>query len=104
MATSPTMGSSTGCLDRRRWLGGRVQVRERHGQLAVWNQGQLLLMVAKRVRPHEVVPHPEQFKSVLPTAAARAAQTPIGHQVTAPLVAQRSLAEYDVLYQVEARS
>jgi hypothetical protein len=84
--------------------GGRVQVRERHGQLAVWNQGQLLLTVAKRARAHEVVPHPDQFKSILPTAAARAAQTPIGHQVVPPQVAQRSLAEYDALYQVEVRA
>lgn len=83
--------------------GGRVQVRERHGQLAVWNQGQLLLTLAKRSRAQEVVPHPDQFKSILPTAAARAAQTPIGHQVVPPLVAQRSLADYDALYHVEVR-
>ena len=81
--------------------GDQVQVRDRHGQLTVWHQGQLVLTVAKRPCSHEVVPHPDQFRTILPTATARQASTPIGHQQVPPVVLQRTLGEYDRLWHVE---
>lgn len=75
-----------------------VQVREHQGTLRIWSEGQLLLTVAKRPRSQEQVPHPDQFRTVLPAAAHRANAAPRGHQITPPLVARRSLADYDQLY------
>jgi hypothetical protein len=77
--------------------GRRVQVHERHGELTVWHQGQVVLTVAVRTHSGTVVPHPDQFRTVLPAAAARREQVPLGQQLPAPLVAQRPLDEYDVL-------
>lgn len=83
-------------------LAGRmVQVRERHGQLTVWSEGQQILQVTKRARSREIVPHPDQFRTVPSAAAARRVATPLGHQVAAPSVAQRPLHEYDRLCGVE---
>jgi DNA replication protein DnaC len=48
-----------------------VTGRARHGELSVWYQGQIVLSVATRSRSGSVVPHPEQFRTVLPAAAAR---------------------------------
>ncbi len=81
--------------------GSVVQVRERHGDLMIYYQGQLVLTVSKRTQSHEIVPHPEQFRDVPPAAARRRLKEPLGHQVTAPQVAQRPLAEYDQLCRVE---
>jgi hypothetical protein len=77
--------------------GRRVQVHERHGELTVWHQGQVVLTVAVRTQSGAVVPHPDQFRTVVPAAAARQEHVPLGHQLPAPLVAQRPLDEYDVL-------
>ncbi len=77
--------------------GRRVQVNARHGELSVWSQGQLVLRVATRSQSGSVVTHPEQFRTVLPAAAARRAYVPVGHQVLAPTVTQRPLADYDWL-------
>lgn len=83
-------------------LAGKVvQVGDRQGHLTIWGEGQIVLQVAKRARSRELVPHPDQFRTVPPAAATHRAATPLGHQVAAPLVAQRSLAEYDQLCGVE---
>lgn len=81
--------------------GRQVQVRERQGIVTAWYQGQLVLRVAKRARSGTLVPHPEQFRTVASAAAQQRASTPLGHQVPAPQVAHRNLAEYDQLYCVE---
>ena len=81
--------------------GRRVQVNARHGELYVWYQGHVVLRVAIRSQSGSVVPHPEQFRTVLPAAAARRAHVPVGHQILAPAVAQRPLAEYDWLCGVQ---
>ena|SRR5689334_16003496 len=86
-------------------LAGRgVQVSEQHGAVQVWHQGQCVLTVAARRQSGQLVPHPAQFRSVLPTASARRAHVPLGHQVTAPVVVQRPLADYDQLCGVHAVS
>jgi transposase len=77
--------------------GARVQVSAWQGQVRVWQQGQLVLAVTKRTRSGTCVPHPDQFRTVLPAAAARRASVPLGHQRAAPAVAQRPLSEYDRL-------
>lgn len=81
--------------------GTTVQVREHARQLRVFHQGQLLVTLHKRPRSQEIVLHPEQFRHVAPTSAHRQAQRPIGHQVQAPQVSIRQLAEYDQLFGVE---
>lgn len=78
-----------------------VQVCERHGQVTVWSHGQLVLQVAKRTRSRELVPHPDQFRTVASAATARRVVTPLGHRVVPPDVAQRPLTEYDRLCGVE---
>jgi hypothetical protein len=75
--------------------GRRVQVNDRHGLVTVWSQGQVVLRVASRRQSGTVVPHPDQFRAVLPAGAALRVHTPLGHQIPAPEVAQRALAEYD---------
>jgi transposase len=83
-------------------LAGKVvQVRDRHGQLTIWAESQVVLQVAKRARSRELVPHPEQFRTIPPAAALQRATTPLGHQVVTPMVAQRPLSEYDRLCGVE---
>jgi transposase len=74
-----------------------VQVSDWQGLVTIWQQGQIVLTVSKRARSGTCVPHPDQFRSILPAAAARRTSTPLGHLVPAPLVAQRPLGEYDVL-------
>jgi hypothetical protein len=81
--------------------GNVVQVRDRHGELAIYHQGQLALTVAKRALSHQSVPHPEQFRDVPPAAARRRLKEPLAHQMPAPQVAQRPLAEYDELCRME---
>jgi len=74
--------------------GARVQVSDWQGQVSVWQQATLVLA---RTRSGTCVPHPDQFRTVLPAAAARRASVPLGHQIVAPAVAQRPLSEYDRL-------
>lgn len=83
--------------------GTMVQVRERAQELRVFRQGQLLATLHKRPRSQEIVLHPEQFRHVAPASAHRQALKPIGHQVEAPSVAIRPLAEYDQFFGVEVR-
>ena len=78
-----------------------VQVRERQGQLTVWQHGRVLVTHLKRAQSQEVVTHPDQFRTVLPAAAQRRVAAPLGHQVEAPQVLTRTLAEYDRLCGVE---
>src|SRR5260221_7050835 len=63
-------------------------------RMSVWQQATLVLA---RTRSGTCVPHPDQFRTVLPAAAARRASVPLGHQIVAPAVAQRPLSEYDRL-------
>jgi transposase len=81
--------------------GSVVQVRERAGQLLVFSRGQLILQVTKRPRSQQIVPHPDQFRQVPPTLPLGQLSTPVGHQVAPPVVAMRSLWEYDRLFGVE---
>lgn len=83
--------------------GARVQVSDWQGQLRVWQHGHVVLSVSTRRRSGTCVPHPDQFRTVLPAAAARRASVPLGHQIVAPAVAQRPLSEYDRLCGVADR-
>lgn len=83
--------------------GSQVQVSAWQGQVSVWHQGQRVLAVTKRTRSGTCVPHPDQFRTVLPAAAARRASVPLGHHIAAPVVAQRPLSEYDRLCGVHGR-
>lgn len=82
-------------------MGRQVQIRERQGMLTVWSQGQQVLRVTKRTRSGSIVTHPEQFRTVASAAAQQRVSTPLGHQVAAPQVTQRALADYDRLCKVE---
>jgi len=84
--------------------GTRVQVSNWQGQLTVWQQGHVVFTTTPRTCSGTCVPHPDQFRSVLPAAAARRAQVPVGHQIPPPVVAQRPLSEYDWLCRVSPRS
>ena len=84
-----------------RVAGTVVQVRDRQGQLAVWQHGRLLVTHTKRPQSQAIVPHPDQFRTVLPAAAQRRVAEPLGHQVAPPQVATRPLADYDRLCGVE---
>jgi transposase len=81
--------------------GSLVQVRERNHQLRVFSASQLIAQLAKRPRSQDMVLHPDQFRTVVPTAALRQASKPIGHQQTAPQVVHRPLCEYDQIFGVE---
>jgi hypothetical protein len=65
----------------------------------MWSQGRLLLTVTKRPRSRECVPHPDQFRTVLPAAAWSHVTEPLAHQMPTVVVAQRALADYDQLWQ-----
>jgi hypothetical protein len=84
--------------------GAVVQVRERHGILSVWSQGQLLAELAKRPLSQETVTHPDQFRTVAPAASLRERMAPLGHQRTVPVVLTRALSEYDQLCGLEVSS
>ena len=81
--------------------GGQVQVRDEGAQLSVWQNGQQVAVLPKQTRTGAIVPHPAQFRDVLPAAALRRARQPLAHQHAAPVVTQRATAQYDVLYGVE---
>jgi transposase len=80
--------------------GRRVQVTAWHDLLRVYAQGQLVLSTPLRSQSGQVVSHPEQFVGLLPAASARRTPVPLGHQIPAPVVAQRPLWEYDQLFGV----
>ena len=84
--------------------GSVVQVREWHGVLKIWSQGQLLAELAKRPHSQTIVTHPDQFRNVAPAASRRTQLTPLGHQRSAPQVLTRSLSEYDQICGVEVPS
>ena len=81
--------------------GSMVLVRERARELRIFHQGSLIATVQKHPRSQEIVIHPEQFRDVAPAPSLRQSEKPLGHQVQAPPVAIRSLAEYDQLFGVE---
>lgn len=81
--------------------GSMVLVRERGRDLRVFHQGSLIATVQKHPRSQEIVIHPDQFRDVAPVPSLRQREKPLGHQVQAPIVAVRSLAEYDQLFGVE---
>jgi transposase len=82
--------------------GSLVLVRERHRTLRVFSHGQLIATLTKRPQSQEIVYHPDQFRTVAPASAMRAAMKPLGHQIAPPEVARRDLAEYDHLFGVHA--
>ena len=77
--------------------GRRVQVSAWAGEITIWSRGQVVLQVTARAQSGSLVPHPEQFAGILPAAAARRPEIPLGHQLPTPVVAQRDLSEYDHL-------
>jgi hypothetical protein len=81
--------------------GSMVSIRERNHHLLIFSTGQLIAELVKCPRSQEIILHPDQFRTVVPTASLRQATQPIGHQVTAPVVAHRSLCEYDQIFGVE---
>ena len=81
--------------------GSVVLVRERHRELRILHHGQLLATIRKQPRSQEIVLHPDQFRDVAPLPSLRSSEKPIGHQLPAPPVAIRSLAEYDQMFAVE---
>ncbi len=82
--------------------GSIVLVRERDRTLRVFSRGQLIVTLTKRPQSQEIVYHPDQFRTVAPVSAMRAAVKPLGHQIAAPEVARRDLAEYDQFFAVQA--
>lgn len=84
--------------------GSVVLVRERERELRIFHQGNLIATVQKHPRSQEIIIHPDQFRDVAPVPSLRQREKPLGHQVQAPLVAVRALAEYDQLFGVEVSS
>ncbi|HET8846907.1 MAG TPA: IS21 family transposase [Ktedonobacteraceae bacterium] len=84
--------------------GARVQVSMRQRHLRVFYQGMLVATHQVRSRSAEIVLHPEQFAGVPPTPSLRQALRPLGHQIPAPEVEVRTLAEYDQLFGLETLS
>lgn len=78
--------------------GTSVEVREHEGRLRVWRQGRLLAVLPKQARSGTHVPHPDQFRTVLPAAATLPARVPLGRLLPTPTIEHRTLAEYDQLY------
>jgi len=73
-------------------------VRERHHELLVFSGGQRIATLTKRPQSRDIVYHPDQFRTVAPASAIKAAAKPLGHQVPPPEVARRRLSEYDHLF------
>ena len=84
---SPSMACSMACpadfVPGRAPCAGERPPRQR---CSVWHQGQVVLTVAARSQSGRVVPHPDQFRTVPPAAAARRESVPLGHQIPAPPV------------------
>jgi transposase len=81
--------------------GAVVLVRERQRELRIFHQGNLIATLQKQPRSQEIVIHPDQFRDVAPAPSLRQSTKPLGHQVEAPPVTVRDLAEYDQLFAVE---
>jgi hypothetical protein len=81
--------------------GAMVQVRKRHRELRIFYQGRLVATHQVRPRSAEIVLHPQQFAGVPPTPSLRQTVRPVGHQIPAPQVEIRPLAEYDHLFGLE---
>jgi len=81
--------------------GAVVLVRERQRELRIFHQGSLIATLQKQPRSQEIVIHPDQFRDGAPTPSLRHTTKPLGHQVEAPTVTVRDLAEYDQLFAVE---
>jgi transposase len=81
--------------------GAMVQVRKRHRELRIFYQGRLVATHQVRPRSAEIVLHPQQFAGVPPTPSLRQMLRPVGHQIPAPQVEIRPLAEYDHLFGLE---
>lgn len=81
--------------------GAVVLVRDRHHELRVFFGGQRIATLTKRPQSQDIVYHPEQFRTVAPASALKAAVKPLGHQVAPPEVARRPLSEYDRLFGLE---
>jgi len=64
--------------------------------------GQCIATLTKRPQSQEIVYHPDQFRTVAPASAIKAAAKPLGHQISPPEVARRPLSEYDQLFGLEA--
>jgi transposase len=77
------------------------RVRERHHHLLVFSGGQRIATLTKRPQSQEIVYHPDQFRTVAPASAIRAAAKALGHQISPPEVERRPLAEYDRLFGLE---
>jgi hypothetical protein len=86
-----------GLAGRRVLVSASTDLAGRGSPVRIWWQRQLVLQVAAQPQSGQVVPHPEQFHTVLPAATARRPQVPLGHLVPAPVVERRPLAEYDWL-------
>ena len=81
--------------------GSVVLVREHNRELLVFAAGQLIVTLQKQARSQQIVSHPDQFRNVAPVSAIKQAAKPLGHQITPPQVASRSLCEYDQLFGLE---
>jgi hypothetical protein len=83
--------------------GALVRVRERNHHLLVFSGGQRIATLTKRPQSQDIVYHPDQFRTVAPASAIKAAAKPLGHQVAPPEVERRPLSEYDQLFGLEAQ-
>jgi transposase len=81
--------------------GSFVSVREHDHHLRIFATGKLIAELIKSPRSQEIILHPDQFRTVVPTASLRQVTQPIGHQVNAPVVVHRFLSDYDHLFGVE---
>lgn len=67
-------GNLSGVPGEAHLAGTTVLVRERRGELTIWSRGQCLLTVARSSRSRQVIPHPDQFRTI--PSAARQSVTP----------------------------
>lgn len=79
--------------------GTDVEVAAWGGQLSVWKAGRLLVCHLVRPRSGALVPHPDQFKDVLSASEVRRRPAPLGHLVETSPIVDRSLGDYDRLFQ-----
>jgi len=78
-----------------RLAGRRVQVREQQGLLTIWSAGHLLCRHPLQAPASRPVAHPQQWAGVPSAQAAAQRPVPVGYQVTAPPIQQRTAHEYD---------
>ncbi len=84
--------------------GSTVQVHAQEGLLQIGHQGQTIQTLPLSPRTGERVPHPDQWTGVRPAASLRRRPQPLGHLVESVPVAQRPLAQYDQVCQVEVNA